>query len=159
MKYPTDPDTGEYLNTRDAITFTRLNGSQTRPDPPRNLQYQPGSRKALVTFDAPTVTTGIVGYKFYVDSETSLLDTVNDPNVRQYSIPSSAGATPPTRNVFISSFTKNNESVKVQIQVKATAEAGAPVDPTPPPGSAASGTTGKTLGFDGGEPSELVRTR
>lgn len=150
MKHPFDPDTGAPLDQQSAKAFRRQNGNNTRPQPPRNLQAQSGSRKILATWDAPLVADGIVGYKVYTDNEGSLLDTLNDPNVRQYSVPASAGASPPTKNIFISSFSKNNESVKAQIQGKATAEAGAPTDPSVPAGSAASGTTGKNLGFDAG---------
>lgn len=105
----------------------------------------------LVTWDAPIVADGIVGYKIYTENEGSLLATMYDPNVRQYSVAASAGSSPPTKNIFVSSFSKNNESVKVQIQGKATAEAGAPADPAVPPSSAASGTTGGKLGIDAGD--------
>lgn len=153
MKYPINAQTSQYLDPAAAQSFIRQNGITGRPQPPRNLQAQSGSRKVLVTWDAPVVADGIVGYKIYTDNEGSLLDTLNDPNVRQYSVPASAGAVPPTKNIFISSFSKKNESVKVQIQGKATAEAGAPIDPAVPPSSAASGTTGKALPIDGGDTS------
>jgi hypothetical protein len=151
MKWPYDPVTAQPLDQQAGIAFARQNGTTARPQPPRNLQAQSGSRKILVTWDAPIVADGIVGYKIYTDNENSLLDTLYDPNVRQYSVPASAGSSPPTKNVFISAFSKNSESVKVQIQGKASVEAGAPTDPTVPPASAASGTTGGKLPFDGGD--------
>lgn len=150
MKWPTDAQ-GQYLSPQGAAEYVRINGTPKRPSPPRNLQQQPGSRKALVTWDAPLVAEGIIGYKIYKDTEISLLDTLRDPNVRQYNVALTAGATPPTANVFVSSFSQNSESVKVLIQCKATAEAGAPADPKPPAGSSASGDTGKTFGFDGSD--------
>jgi hypothetical protein len=154
MRFPANAQTGEYLDQASAATWARANGTNSRPNPPRNLQTQAGSRKALVTWDAPLVASGLVGFKIYTDNENSLLDTLYDPNVRQYNVPASSGSTPPTKNVFISAFSKNSESVKVQIQVHATAEAGAPTDPAPPPGSAASGTTGAKFPFDGGDSSD-----
>jgi hypothetical protein len=151
MKWPINARTSQYLDPAAAQSFVRQNGTTARPQPPRNLQPQSGSRKILVTWDAPIVADGIVGYKIYTDNEGSLLDSIYDPNVRQYSVPASAGSSPPTKNVFISSISKNGESVKVQIQGKASVEAGAPTDPTVPPGSAASGTTGKKLSIDGSD--------
>lgn len=151
MKWPISAKTSQYLDPAAAQSFVRQNGTTARPQPPRNLQAQSGSRKILVTWDAPIVAGGILGYKIYTDNEGSLLDSIYDPNVRQYSVPASAGSSPPTKNIFISSISKNSESVKVQIQGKASVEAGAPSDPSVPPASAASGTTGGTLGVDGGE--------
>lgn len=149
IKWPVNTQTGEYLDQAAGQAFVRQNGTTSRPNPPRNLQAQSGSRKVLVTWDAPIVADGIVGYKIYTENESSLLDTLYDPNVRQYSVPASAGSSPPTKNIFVSSFSKNNESPKVQIQGKASVEAGAPADPAVPPGSAASGTTGPKFGIDG----------
>jgi len=150
MKWPADPQTGDYLNKADAQSWARQNGTTKRPDAPRNLQAQSGARKILVTWDAPEVADGVIGYKIYVDSESSLLDTLYDANVRQYNVPASSGSTPPKKNVFISAFSKRFESVKVQVQGSATAEAAAPSDPSPPAGSAASGQTGGSFAVDGG---------
>lgn len=151
MKFPSDADTGEYLNQADAATWAKTNGIIGRPSPPRNLLAQSGSRKVLVTWDAPESMNEIIGYRIYTVNENALLDSIYDPNVRQYSVPTSSGATPPVINIFISSFSKRDESAKVQVQGSATAEAGAPSDPPPPAGSAASGDTGKSVGVDGGE--------
>ena len=159
MKWPINTQTGEYLDQAAGQAFVRQNGTPTRPNPPRNLQAQSGSRKILVTWDAPIVADGIIGYKIYTENEGSLLATLGDPNVRQYSVPANAGSNPPTKNVFVSSFSKNNESVKVQIQGKASVEAGAPTDPAVPPASAASGNTGKKLGIDGVDSADSGITR
>lgn len=154
MKWPINTQTSEYLDKAAAQSFIRQNGITARPQPPRNLQAQSGSRKILVTWDAPLVIDGLTGYAIYTENEGSLLATINDVSVRQYSVPASAGSSPPTKNVFVSCLSKNGESVKVQIQGKASVEAGAPADPTVPPGSAASGTTGgfikPTTGGSGG---------
>lgn len=149
MKYPLNMETGRPLDQAGATQYFRVNGNGQRPSPPRNLQAQSGSRKILVTWDAPIVSDGIVGYKIYTDNENSLLDSLYDPSVRQYSVPATAGTSPPTKNIFISSISKSGESVRVQIQGKASVEAGAPVDPSVPPGSAASGKTGAKLSIDG----------
>lgn len=159
MKYPTNSDTGEPLDLSAARQFVKQNGNGLRPNPPRNLQAQSGSRKILVTWDAPLVADGVVGYKVYTENESSLLDTLYDANVRQYSVAATAGSSPPIKNIFISSFSKNSESVKVQIQGRALTETGAPADPKPPAGSAASGDTGQTFGFDGSINGDAELTR
>lgn len=134
--------TAQPLDQAGATQYFRVNGDGRRPNPPRNLQAQSGSRKILVTWDAPLVIDGLVGYAVYTENEGSLLATINDVSVRQYSVPASAGSSPPTKNIFVSCLSKSGESSKVQIQGKASVEAGAPADPVVPPGSAASGTTG-----------------
>lgn len=142
--------TGEPLDQAAATQYFRVNSDNSIPDPPRNLQAQSGSRKVLTTWDAPVNTAGIVGYKIYTANEGQLLDTVTDPNVRQYNVPASAGTTPPVMNIFISSFTNQRESQKVQVKGSALVEASAPADPIPPTGSGAGGTTGGTFGGGGG---------
>ncbi len=151
MKYPLNMQTGEQLDQGAASEWFRVNGDNRKPDPPRNAQAQSGARKVLVTWDAPVVSDGIIGYKVYTNNENQLFDTIYDPNVRQYSVPASSGATPPVINVFISSFSKKGESETIQVQGSATAEAGAPADPSPPTDSAASGNTGKSFGIDGSD--------
>lgn len=146
MKWPMNPLTSQPLDQQTAQAFIRQNGTNTRPQPPRNLQAQSGSRKILTTWDAPIVADGIIGYRVYTENEGSLLATINDPSVRQYAVPATAGSSPPTKNIFVSSFSQKGESVRVQIQGKASVEAGAPADPSVPPGSAASGTTGGNPG-------------
>lgn len=137
------------MSQADAASWAKTNGGVKRPQPPRNLQAQSASRKVQLFWDQPGDTSGLIGYRIYADNENSLLDSIYDPNVRQYNAPASSGSTPPTRNFFVSSFSKRGESAKVQVQGAATAESGAPADPAPPAGSAASGTTGKTVGVDG----------
>lgn len=153
MNYPTNAQTGKPLDQAAAISWAKTNGTTGKPEQPRNVQAQSGSRKVLVTWDAPVVTDGIIGYKIYKDNENQLFDTITDPNVRQYSVPATAGSTPPVVNVFVSSFTKQDESNPVQVQGSATAESGAPADPTPPTDSGASGSTGKTFNTNGGNES------
>lgn len=159
MKFPTNADTGEYLTQDQAASWARTNGTIGRPNPPRNLLAQSGSRKVLVTWDTPIQSDDIVGWKIYTNNENALLDSIYDPNVRQYSIPASSGTTPPVINIFVSSISKRSESTKVQVQGSATAETGAPSDPAPPAGSAASGDTGKKASFDGFDSSDQGPTR
>jgi hypothetical protein len=102
MKYPVNMETGKPLDQAGAAEWFRVNGDNRKPDPPRNLQAQSGSRKVLVTWDAPIVTDGIIGYKIYTTNENQLLDTVADANVRQYSVPASSGASPAVINIFVS---------------------------------------------------------
>jgi hypothetical protein len=157
MQYPRNPTTGELLDPQAATNHIKQNGTNTTAKPPRNLQAKSGSRKISVFWDAPEVTLGIIGYKVYVDNENSLYDTIRDPNVRRYDVPASSGSTPPTKNIFISSYTINSESTKMQIQGAAIAEAGAPTDPATPPGSAASGDTGRSFGIDAGSDAGFTR--
>lgn len=159
MKYPTNADTGKYLNPAEAETWAKTNGTTGRPQPPRNLLAQSGSRKVLVTWDMPTVFADIIGWKIYTGNENAQLDSIYDPNVRQYSVPASSGSSPPVINIFVSSFSKTSESTRVQVQGSATAEAGAPSDPAPPAGSSASGDTGVTAGIDGGIVTDAGFTR
>lgn len=142
MNYPVNMKTGRPLDQAAAVQYFLVNSDNTIPDPPRNLQAQSGSRKVLVTWDAPVNTSGIIGYKIYTTNEGQLLDTIRDPSVRQYNVPASSGTTPPVMNMFISSFTNRNESTQVQIKGSASAETGAPTDPAPPTNSGASGTGG-----------------
>lgn len=146
MNYPVNMQTGEPLDQAAATQYFRVNSDNRACNPPRNLQAQAGSRKVLATWDAPVLATGIVGYKIYTNNEGQLLDTINDPSVRQYNVPASAGASPPVMNIFVSSFTNQRESMPAQVQGSASPEAGAPADPPVPTGSAASGTGGNPQG-------------
>ena len=140
--WPKNQD-GQYLDQLAAKTHVAAYGTPGTPQPPLSLQGQSGSRKVLATWEAPENPQGIVGWKVYRDSEGSLLATINDPNVRQYEVPASSGSTPPTTNIFVSSFTQAGvESQAVQVQGTALAESGAPPDPSPPAGSPSSGDTG-----------------
>lgn len=153
MKYPSDSQTREYLDKASGVSWARSNGTDNKPQQPRNLQVQSGSRGALVTWDMPPAFADIAGFRIYKDSENSLLDTIYDSNVRQYKIPLSSGAAPPVTNVFISAFNvRGKESGPVQAQVSATAEASAPSDPSPPSGSAADpiAPTGRSTVIGGG---------
>jgi hypothetical protein len=64
-------------------------------------------------------------------NSTPMLET----EARQYFVEMTSGATPPVTPVFISSVNALGiESQKVQINAKASTEAGAPTMPSAPPG-------------------------
>jgi hypothetical protein len=151
MKYPVFSDQPFSLDQRrQAGELVRNRGTNKRPSPPRGLIAQSGSRKCLVTWEFPPIYKDIVGWNIYKGTESQKLDTIKDPNTRQYAVDCSAGAAPPTVNIYISSVNALGiESQKVQVQGKATAEAGAPMDPSPLPGTAASGDAGATGASDG----------
>lgn len=110
-------------------------GSPRRPDPPRDVFVQSGSRKVLLTWKLPPHSDDIRRWRIYRDTEKNLVMEVADRGTRQMYLDVSAGTTPPTYNFFVSSVNAAGvESVKVQVQGKATAETGAPSDPPPPPG-------------------------
>jgi hypothetical protein len=137
MKFPTDSVTGKYLDKAAALSWARTNGTSNKPQQPRNPQAQSGSRGALITWDMPVVFSDIVGFRIFKDSENSLLDTIYDPNVRQYKVQLSAGASPQVTNLFISSFNvRGMQSNPVQVQASSLAEASAPADPAAPANSA-----------------------
>lgn len=138
-------DDGQYLDQLAAKTHVATYGVQDTPKPPQSLIAQSGSRKVLATWEMPEDASGIVAWKVYKGNENQLLATIGDPNVRQYEINATSGATPPTQNIFVSSVNAAGiESQKVQVQGAATAESGAPSDPSAPAGSPSSGDTGTT---------------
>lgn len=87
--------------------------------------------------------TDITGWRIYKDDESTMYAEIRDRGTRQHFIESSAGASPPTGNFFISSMNVLGiESQKVQVQGKATVESGAPVMPPSPPGYTQGGAGG-----------------
>src|SRR5579883_1187670 len=67
-----------------AASVLPLVSSRRRPDPPRNLISQPGSLEALITWNAPIKFNEVAGWRIYRDNEGNLVDTILDPNSRQY---------------------------------------------------------------------------
>lgn len=114
-----------------AEDYLRLRGSKQIPDPPRSLFFQSGPRGFLVSWSLPVVYSDIVGWRIYKDDEASLFTEIRDRGIRQKFIESTAGATPPQVNIFISSINALGvESAKVQGHGAATAEAAAPTMPS-----------------------------
>jgi len=56
---------------RGVFTQQVLYGSRRQPQPPRNLQNQPGSFKGVITWSEPQDNRGITDYIVYLDNETS----------------------------------------------------------------------------------------
>lgn len=119
---------------RQTEELMRLRGDNRKPDPPRDLIAQPGSRSALVTWKPPVEIGKVGSYRIYTPRENDLFDTKRDPLTTSVTIPLSSGASPSSQNVFVSCVSPGGmESNKVQVIVVATAEAGAPSVPTVPP--------------------------
>jgi hypothetical protein len=124
----------DYLTTR---------GTRTPPSPPRDLVAQSGPRGIYLTWKNPQVFDDIAGWRVYKDDENTLYHAVLDRGTRQVFIETTAGSTPPNVNLFVSSVNSfGAESVKVQVQGKATTEAGAPTMPSVPPGYTSEGSGG-----------------
>ena len=91
-------------------------GSTSRPDPPRSLIAQPGSLSALITWNSPQNTVGIVAYNIYLNNENNKIDSI-DVSKQQYIV--TLPASTPT-GVYVSSMNGLGiESIKVQIIAKA----------------------------------------
>lgn len=129
--------------------FVRQRGSAKPPNPPRDVILQSGPRGVFAVWSLPSgAATDIAGWRIYRDNESTLLDKIPDRGTRQYLIPASAGSTPPTVNVFISSVNALGvESTKVQAQGKATTEAAAPSLPSAPAGYSQGGGSDITGGI------------
>jgi hypothetical protein len=101
------------MNQEASRTTSVLAGSRKRPDPPRSLISQSGSLEALITWNAPQKFADIVGWRVYRDNESSLVDSIFDPNSRQYK-PKLPANTPTA--FYVSSINSLNvESIKIQI--------------------------------------------
>jgi hypothetical protein len=117
---------------RRAEELMRLRGDNRKPDPPRDLMSQPGSRSALVTWKPPIEIERVAGYRVFTPTERDLFDTFEDPLLSSVTIPLSSGATPASQAVYVSCFSRGGiESNRVQVICSPTAEAGAPAQPTP----------------------------
>ena len=118
-----------------ASDMVRTRGTNQRPGAPRDLQAQSGPRGILLNWRPPAgFSNDIAGWRIYKDDETSLFAAINDGGTTQHFIETTAGSTPPVTNFFVSSINQLEvESQKVQLQAKATVEAGAPTMPSTPP--------------------------
>lgn len=110
-------------------------GTGNKPQPPRDLYVQSGSRGILLNWRAPAnATLDTAGFRIYKDNENSLFAEIRDPGTTQHYIEATSGTTPPLTNLFVSTVNQlGAESPKVQIQGTATAETGAPSIPSTPP--------------------------
>lgn len=119
-----------------AADSTRTRGTAQAPQPPRDIVAQSAPRGIFVTWGLPAgFNLDIQRWRVYKDDENSLFTEINDRGTRQCFIETTAGATPPMVNIFVSSLNALGvESAAVQVQGQAAAEAGAPPMPTPPQG-------------------------
>lgn len=126
----------KFLQRQIATDFIRQRGTAKPPNPPRDLIAQAAPRGILVTWGLPPGDANdIAGWKIYSPDENSIVHTINDRAGRQYQIPASAGASPQSVNIFVSSINSLGvESGKILVSGKALAEAGAPTQPSTPPG-------------------------
>jgi hypothetical protein len=133
--YGTGMTTLERQNARtEAANLTRNIGTKQLPQPPRGIVVQPAPRGVLVTWNYPAVNFDIQRWRVYRGDENTLYAEIKDRGTRQSFVEATAGASPPTVNIFVSSVNALGiESAKVQIQGKSIAEAGAPTMPTVPP--------------------------
>jgi hypothetical protein len=116
-----------------AVAVTPLISTRKRPDPPRSLISQPGSLEATITWNAPAKATDIALWRIYRDNENNLVDSIPDPNARQYrpKLPAST----PTAFYVSSVNSAGRESIKVQIIATANTDQ-----------AVVTGTTGATSG-------------
>jgi hypothetical protein len=123
-----------YVARSQAADLTRIRGTTRIPQPPRDIIVQAAPRGILLTWNYPTDYSDIQRWRVYKDSETALFAEIKDRGTRQCFVPTTAGASPPTVNLFVSSMSiAGIESSVVQVQGKAIAEAGAPTLPAAPP--------------------------
>jgi len=117
-----------------------LAGTRRRPEPPTNLQAQGGSLEILLTWNAASLSKGIVGWKVFKDNENNLVATIKDFNTRQYKHKMPADTTAAFYVCSINSL--DRESIKVQVIGKsntdklvttgtAGATSGTPAEPPP----------------------------
>lgn len=124
-------DLQRLLEKQQAANIIRARGSARIPDAPRDIQVQKASRGVYVSWKLPEVHDVILGWRIYLNTENNLVRDVRDKGTRQVFIPLNAGATPPTYNIFVCSYSAlGRESELVLQQGKAQVEAGAPTVPT-----------------------------
>lgn len=103
-----------------AATVLQVSGSRKRPDPPRSIIAQPGSLEVLLTWNSPYRSGDISGWRIYKDTESNLVDSIQDPNVRQARIKVPANT---STAFYISAVNAmGTESIKVQVIAKANTD-------------------------------------
>ena len=143
------------IERQQAIELIRLRGTAKRPQSPRDVVFQSGSRGGLLVWKLPAFSDDIAGWRIYKDDDQNLHAVINDRGVRQMKIDLSSGATPPVSPIWVCSINAAGvESPKVQVLGVAQAEAGAPPDPNPPTGYTGEGGGGgntNKYGFGGNQ--------
>jgi hypothetical protein len=126
----------KFLQRSLATDFVRQRGTSQAPDPPRDLIAQSAPRGVYVAWGLPSGdASGIAGWRVYSPDENTLVGSLPDRGTRTFTVPSTAGSSPSSINIFISSVNSlGAESAKILVQGKASTEAGAPSQPSAPPG-------------------------
>lgn len=125
----------EKLNARVlASTLILTRGTTRVPKPPRDLFTQSGPRGILLNWRFPEgYSADIAGWRVYKGDENSLFAEIREPLTTQWFVESTAGSSPPTVLLFVSSFNKLGvESPKINVTGIAQVEAGAPTTPATP---------------------------
>lgn len=141
---------GQKFNARvQAADLTRTRGTKTLPQPPRDIIAQSAPRGLLVTWNYPVVNQDIQRWRVYKGDESTLFAEIKDRGTRQCFVDATAGVSPPTVNIFVSSMNSAGvESARIQVQGKAIAEIGAPTLPTSPPEYNSVNSGGRDLSTD-----------
>ncbi|MGA2648642.1 MAG: hypothetical protein ABSF15_28495, partial [Candidatus Sulfotelmatobacter sp.] len=93
--------------------LTRVSGTASLPEAPRDVQVQPAAGGVLVSWKLPVNHDNVAGWRVYLNTESNLAAQIRDKGTRQQFIPLSSGATPPTSNIMVSAFTTlGRESAK-----------------------------------------------
>lgn len=126
----------QWEKRQQATDFIRQRGTSNPPDPPRDLIAQSAPRGIQISWGLPAGDSRqITGWRVYSPDENTLVGTIPDRGTRIFTIPVTAGATPASTNVYVSSVNALGfESALILATGKAIAEAGAPAQPAPPPG-------------------------
>src|SRR5438105_9103901 len=127
------PQEKQYARSR-AIDLIKTRGTGRTPAAPRDLVLQSAPRGILVNWRPGEGFVGDVsGWRIYKDTEGALFQEIRDPNTMQVFVPTTAAATSPKVNIFVSAISPlGQESPMVSGQAAALAEAGAPAVPTIP---------------------------
>lgn len=116
------------------------NAYRQRPMSPRQVRATSGSLEALITWNAPEDTRGIVGFRIYKDDENGLVEEIRDPARRQTKVKLPGGSG--KAMVYVSAFTTlNRESPKIAVLAQTNSDQ-----------LVVTGTGGATSGTEGAEP-------
>lgn len=126
----------KFLQRNIATDFIRQRGTSQAPDPPRDVIAQSAPRGVFLAWGLPPGdASAIAGWRVYSPDENTLVGSLPDRGTRTFTVPATAGSSPSSINVFVSSINSLGvESGKILVSGKATAEAGAPSQPSAPPG-------------------------
>jgi len=123
------------IEKANVTNLTRVSGTASLPEAPRDVQVQPAAGGVLVSWKLPVNHDNVAGWRVYLNTESNLAAQIRDKGTRQQFIPLSSGATPPTSNIMVSAFTTlGRESAKVVKPAAALTQTSTTIVPTVPPG-------------------------